>query len=101
MNDTSKEAHGIQQPSVRKRGRVDAVSLVGGLVFVAVAVTVLVGKYWVEVDAVLVVGGSTVAVGVAMIAGVILRGRRGEQEAPEGGPALGVQEGAPAGCDVL
>ena len=52
MNDTSKEAHGIQQPSVRKRGRVDAVSLVGGLVFVAVAVTVLVGKYWVEVDAV-------------------------------------------------
>ena len=79
MDDSSREASGVGQPPEVKRRRVDPVSLVGGLVFVAVAVTVLVQKYWVEVDAVLILGGAVIAAGVAMIAGVILRSRR-EQE---------------------
>ena len=80
MNDTSGEANGTVQPSMRERGRTDPASLVGGLAFIAVATVVLVDKYWADLDAVLVVGGAVAAVGVAMIAGVILRWRRGGQE---------------------
>ena len=79
MNDTSAETNGTVQPSVRERGRADPVSLVGGLAFIAVAAVVLVDKYWADLDAVLVVGGAVAAVGVAMIAGVVLRWRRGAQ----------------------
>lgn len=82
MNDTSGEADGTVQPPVRGLGRADPVSLVGGLAFIAVAAVVLVDKYWADLDAVLVVGGAVVAVGVAMIAGVVLRWRRGAQERP-------------------
>ena len=76
IDDSSKEVSDAGQPPEVKRRRVDPVSLVGGLVFVAVAVAVLAQKYWVEVDAVLIIGGAVIAAGVAMIAGVILRSRR-------------------------
>ena len=59
-----------------KSRRVDAVSAVAGLLFVAIAVLALVDRLWAGIDPVLVVGGAVVAVGVAMIAGVILRTRR-------------------------
>ena len=60
-------------------GRVDAVSVVTGLLFVAFAVLALADRFWAEIDPVLVVGGAIIAIGVAMIAGVIVRGRRGGQ----------------------
>lgn len=61
-------------------GRIDAVSVVTGLLFIAIAVLALADRFWAEIDPVLVVGGAIIAIGVAMISGVILRGRRGRQE---------------------
>lgn len=65
-----------RQSSALKSRRVDAVSLVTGLLFIAIAVLALADRLWAGIDPVLVVGGAVVAVGVAMIAGVILRTRR-------------------------
>ena len=73
-------------PSPRRGSeRIDAISVVAGLLFIAVAILVLAGRLWADIDAVLVVGGAIVAVGVAMIAGVIVRSRR-EQNTPRAGP---------------
>ena len=66
-----------------KSRRVDAVSVVAGVLFIAIAVLSLADRLWAEIDPVLVVGGAVAAVGVAMAAGVILRSRR-ERE-PTGG----------------
>ena len=63
--------------------RIDAVSAVAGLLFIAVAILALADRFWAEVDPVLVTGGAVVAVGVAMIVGVIRRGRR-EREPIDG-----------------
>ena len=60
-------------------GRIDAASVVIGLLFVAFAILALADRFWAEIDPVLVVGGAIIAIGVAMIAGVIVRGRRGGQ----------------------
>ena len=64
------------QPGRKGPNRIDAVSAVAGLLFIAIAILALADRFWVEVDPVLVVGGAVVAVGVAMIVGVIRRGRR-------------------------
>ncbi len=61
--------------------RVDPVSLVAGLIFIAIALAALTDRYWADLDPVLMVGGAVVAVGVAMIAGVILRSRREKEGA--------------------
>ena len=72
---------GPEPQSHRKDSRrVDAVSAVAGLLFVAIAGLALADRLWAEIDPVLVVGGAVVAVGLAMIAGVVLRSRRGERE---------------------
>ena len=67
-----------RQPQSDRKGpyRIDAVSVVAGLLFIAIAILALADRFWAEVDPVLVVGGAVVAVGVAMIVGVIRRGRR-------------------------
>ena len=64
------------QPGRKVPNRIDAVSAVAGLLFIAIAILALADRFWAEVDPVLVVGGAVVAVGVAMIVGVIRRGRR-------------------------
>ncbi|MCY4664388.1 MAG: hypothetical protein OXC00_06970 [Acidimicrobiaceae bacterium] len=51
-----------------------------GLLFIAIALAALADRFWVDLDAVLLVGAAVVSIGLAMIAGVILRSRRGEQE---------------------
>ena len=69
-----------RQSSALKPRRVDPVSLVTGLLFIAIALAALADRFWVDLDAVLLVGAAVVSIGLAMIAGVILRSRRGEQE---------------------
>ncbi len=70
----------VEPPSNRwGTGRIDAVSVVTGVLFIAVAVLALADRFWTEIDPVLVVGGAIIAIGVAMIAGVFRRGRRGGQ----------------------
>ena len=63
-------------------GRIDAVSAVIGVLFIAVAVLAVADRLWADIDPVLVVGGAIIAIGVAMIAGVFRRSRRGQ---PDGG----------------
>lgn len=60
-------------------GRIDAVSVVIGVLFIAIAVLAVADRFWTDIDPVLVVGGAIIAIGLAMIAGVFRRGRRGEQ----------------------
>ena len=68
-----------RQAGARRSRRVDPVSLVAGLIFIAIALAALTDRFWADLDPVIVVGGTVVAVGVAMIAGVILRSRRGQE----------------------
>ena len=68
-----------RQAGARRSRRVDPVSLVAGLIFIAIALAALTDRFWADLDPVMVVGGTVVAVGVAMIAGVILRSRRGQE----------------------
>ena len=71
VNDT----HG--QPS--RRGiaeRIDAISLVAGLIFIAIALAALTDRYWADIDAALVFGGAIVAIGVALMVSAVLRHRR-------------------------
>ncbi len=67
-----------RQPQPDRKGpyRTDAVSAVAGLLFIAIAILALTDRFWAEVDPVLVLGGAIVAVGLAMITGVVLRRRR-------------------------
>ena len=70
----------VEPPSNRwSTSRVDAVSVVTGVLFIAIAVLALADRFWAEIDPVLVVGGAIIVIGAAMIAGVIRRGRRGDQ----------------------
>ena len=59
-----------------KSRRIDPVSVVAGLLFIAIAAATLTDRFWAEIDPVLVLGGAIVAVGLAMITGVVLRRRR-------------------------
>ena len=71
----------VEPPSNRwSTSRIDAVSVVTGVLFIAIAVLALADRFWAEIDPVLVVGGAIIVIGVAMIAGVIRRGRRGDQQ---------------------
>lgn len=56
--------------------RVDAVSAVAGVLLIAIALLALADRIWADIDPVLVVGGAIIAVGVAMIAALVPRGRR-------------------------
>ena len=77
--------HDDRRPQSDRKGpyRIDAVSAVAGLLFIAIAILALADRFWAEVDPVLVVGGTVVTVGVAMIVGAIRRGRR-EREPIDG-----------------
>lgn len=54
-------------------GRVDAVSVVTGLLFIAIAVLALTDRFWAEIDPVLIMGGAIIAIGIAIAVGVIRR----------------------------
>lgn len=80
MDDTRDEtgatwADSPESPESTRR-RVDPLSLVAGLVFIAVALAALTDRYWADIDAGLVFGGAIVAIGVALMASVVLRHRR-------------------------
>ena len=78
---------GTQEPSSRRRSieRIDSISVVSGLVFIAIALAALTDRYWADIDAALVFGGAIVAIGVALMASAVLRHRR--REKPDGGLA--------------
>ena len=75
LDDEADEAEETPSPPGAAK-RIDAVSAVAGVLLIAIAVLALADRVWADIDPVLVVGGAIVAVGVAMIAGVITRGRR-------------------------
>ena len=67
-----------KEPSSHRRvaGRIDSLSVVSGLVFIAIALAALTDRYWADIDAALVFGGSIVAIGVALMVSAMLRHRR-------------------------
>ena len=67
----------------RNRRRVDAVSAVAGGLLIAIAGLALADRVWADIDPVLVAGGAIVAVGVAMIAVLIPRGRHRRDQADD------------------
>jgi len=81
--ETSDEGTGMpyddtREPSSRRRAieRIDSISVVSGLVFIAIALAALTDRYWADIDAALVFGGAIVAIGVALMASAVLRQRR-------------------------
>ncbi len=60
-------------------GRIDAVSAVIGVLFIAVAVLAVADRFWADIDPVLVTGGAIVAIGVALMVSAVLRQRRRAQ----------------------
>ena len=72
---------GARGPSSRRRAmeRIDSISVVSGLVFIAIALAALTDRYWADIDAALVFGGAIVAIGVALMASAVLRHRRRER----------------------
>ena len=71
-------ADDTQEPSSRRRSieRIDSISVVSGLVFIAIALAALTDRYWADIDAALVFGGAIVAIGAALMASAVLRHRR-------------------------
>ena len=65
-----------RQAGARRSRRVDPVSLVAGLVFIAIALAALTDRYWTDIDPVLIVGGTVIAVGVTLMVSAVLRYRR-------------------------
>ena len=65
-------------PQAEREKRIDSISVVAGLLFIAIAVLALADRFWADIDPVLVAGGAVIAVGVAIAVGVIRRrvGRR-------------------------
>lgn len=70
-----------REPSSRWRSieRIDSVSVVSGLVFIAIALAALTDRYWADIDAALVFGGAIVAIGVALMVSAVLRLRSASQ----------------------
>lgn len=68
-------AAGSQSPK-REARRVDPVSTVAGLIFIAVASAALSDRFWVDIDPVIAAGAAIVALGAAMIVVTALRHRR-------------------------
>lgn len=66
----------LVEPASNRRKRIDAVSFVAGLLFIAIGVLAVADRIWADIDPVLVVGGSVAAVGMALIISVISRQRR-------------------------
>ena len=66
----------------KKSRRVDPVSLVAGLLFIAISLAALTDRFWADVDAVLLGGGTIVALGAAMIVATAVRNRH-RNEQPE------------------
>ena len=80
MDETPHEAGTPRTGSAESvRDRVDPLSLVAGLVFLAVAFAVLIERFWLEIDPVLVAGGAVAAAGATMIMGTVLRHLRRDQ----------------------
>lgn len=74
LDETTTAASGSgSRSSSTGRDRVDPVSLVAGGVLLAVALVVLVERYWVDIDAVVVAGGAVAAAGAAIIVATVLR----------------------------
>lgn len=74
---------GASPRSVAKESRrVDPVSLVAGLLFIAIALAALTDRFWAEIDPVLVAAGMIVALGAAMIVGTVRRHRRRKRQDP-------------------
>ena len=69
---------GAREPSSRRRSieRIDSISVVSGLVFIAIALAALTDRYWADIDAALVFGGAIVAIGVALMVSAVSRHRR-------------------------
>ncbi|WP_423920499.1 hypothetical protein [Candidatus Poriferisodalis sp.] len=59
------------QPPKNRPRRFDAISFVAGLLFIAIGLLAMADSIWVDIDPVLIVGGSVVAVGMALIINVI------------------------------
>lgn len=78
---TGKPDDNTREPSSHRRvaGRIDSISAVSGLVFIAIALSALTDLYWADIDAALVFGGAVVAIGVALMVSAVLRHRRREQ----------------------
>ena len=68
------------QPHRTSPERIDAVSVIVGLLFIAIALLALADRFWTKIDPVLVTGGAVIAVGVAMFAGVIVRRARHSEQ---------------------
>lgn len=73
LDETTAASGSGSRSSPTGRDRVDPVSLVAGGVLLAVALVVLVERYWVDIDAVVVAGGAVAAAGVAIIVATVLR----------------------------
>jgi len=67
-----------REPSAHRRvaGRIDSISVVAGLAFIAIALAALTDRYWADIDAALVFGGAIVATGVALMVSAVRRHRR-------------------------
>ena len=78
---TDMTGNDLQEPSSHGRvtQRVDMVSVVAGLLFIAIALAALADRYWTEVDGELMFGGAIVAVGLAMMASAVRRHRHRER----------------------
>lgn len=74
---------GETPPPAGNRRRIDAVSAVAGVLLIAIAVLALADRVWADIDPVLVAGGVIAALGVAMIAVLIPRGRRRRDQADD------------------
>lgn len=60
----------------RTKERIDSISVVSGLVFIAIALAALTDRYWADIDAALVFGGAIAGIGVALMVSAVLRQRR-------------------------
>lgn len=79
-SEASGTGSGPRPRSAGPRSRsIDPVSLVAGLVFVALALTALTDRFWADIDAALVFGGAVVATGAALMVSAVLRHRRADR----------------------
>ena len=85
---TDMTGNDLQEPSSLRKvtERVDMVSVVAGLLFIAIALAALADRYWTEVDGELMFGGAIAAVGVAMMVSAARRHRH--RERPDENPPV-------------
>lgn len=69
MNDTANKTGDDIGPSpAQPRRRADPLSLISGVVLLAVALAVLVERHWVDIDALAATGGIITVIGLAIAA---------------------------------